>query len=118
MENFPCPNLLTFFLFLQVVLASSSKFFRDLFRSNASLSAVDLDRELSPNGLSLSIEDVRLIIGILYCVGTVEISPQRIESLLVSAQVRLNNANRVLYRLIYRVIQNTRRLSSKTLLHV
>ena len=44
-------------------------------------------QELAPNDISLTLEDVQLIIGILYCVGTVEISPQRIETLLISAQV-------------------------------
>ena len=48
---------------------------------------MDLDKELAPNDLSLTLEDVQLIIGILYCVGTVEISPQRIETLLVCSQV-------------------------------
>ena len=71
----------------KVVLAASSKFFRDFFRHNPQLGVVDLDRELGPHGLQLTFDDVRLIIGVLYCVGTVEISPQRIESLLVVAQV-------------------------------
>ena len=44
-------------------------------------------QELAPNDLSLTLEDVQLIIGILYCVGTVEISPARIETLLIRAQV-------------------------------
>ena len=44
-------------------------------------------KELAPNDISLTLEDVQLIIGILYCVGTVEISPQRIETLLICAQV-------------------------------
>ena len=44
-------------------------------------------QELAPNDISLTLEDVQLIIGILYCVGTVEISPQRIETLLICAQV-------------------------------
>ena len=42
---------------------------------------------MAPNGLSLTFEDVELIIGILYCVGTVEISPQRVAALLLAAQV-------------------------------
>ena len=42
---------------------------------------------MAPHGIDVSFEDVRLIIGILYCVGTVEISPPRIESLLLLAQV-------------------------------
>uniref|UniRef100_A0A0K2TTS5 Protein bricabrac 2like [Ceratitis capitata] n=1 Tax=Lepeophtheirus salmonis TaxID=72036 RepID=A0A0K2TTS5_LEPSM len=71
----------------KVVLAASSKFFSDLFKHNPAINVVDLDRELSPNGLDLTYEDVQLIIGILYCVGTVEISPERIESLLLIAQV-------------------------------
>lgn len=48
---------------------------------------MDLGKELAPNGLHLTFEDVRLIVGVLYCMGTVEISPQRIESLLLMAQV-------------------------------
>ena len=72
----------------KVVLASSCKFFRDLFsRTNNAINAVDLNKELSANGLTLTFEDVQQIVGVLYCVGTVEISPQRIESLLVVAQV-------------------------------
>ena len=71
----------------RVVLASSSKFFREFFLRNANTAAVDLDRELAANGLSLTVDDVRLIIGILYCVGTVDISPERTDTLLVAAQV-------------------------------
>ena len=71
----------------KVVLASSSKFFSNAFGHYPSLSTIDLDRELAPHGIDVSFEDVRLIIGILYCVGTVEISPPRIESLLLLAQV-------------------------------
>ncbi len=118
----------------RVVLASSSKFFRDLFRQDpgnlrimtpkvqlngkkaycrlffcwalywisrfqphsrifisflplAGLQEVDLDKELAPNDLVLAFEDIQLITGILYCVGTVEISPPRIKSLLVASQV-------------------------------
>ena len=71
----------------KIVLSASSKFFRDLFKHQPLLSVIDLDKELSPNGLDLSYADVQLIIGILYCVGTVEISPQRIQSLLLIAQV-------------------------------
>ena len=51
------------------------------------VSVIDLDKELAPNGLDLSFTDVQLIIGILYCVGAIEISPQRIASLIVVAQV-------------------------------
>ena len=51
------------------------------------VNCIDLDKELAPNGLSLTFEDVELIIGILYCVGTVEISPQRVAALLLAAQV-------------------------------
>ena len=72
---------------LQVVLSSSSKYFKDLFRHQPGVTLVDLDKELAPNDLNLTLEDVQLIIGILYCVGTVEISPQRIETLLVCSQV-------------------------------
>ncbi len=52
---------------------------------------MDLDKELAPHGLALTFDDVQLIIGILYCVGTVEISSQRIESLLLIAQVKMKN---------------------------
>ncbi len=48
---------------------------------------VDLDKELAQNDLVLTYDDVQLIIGILYCVGTVDISPPRIKSLLVASQV-------------------------------
>ena len=106
--------------FFQVVLSSSSKYFKDFFRHQPGVNIIDLDKvtrsastsysnyvsvihnpknkksfetkifcqqELAPNDISLTLEDVQLIIGILYCVGTVEISPQRIETLLISAQV-------------------------------
>ena len=46
-----------------------------------------MEKELAPHGINVTFDDVRLIIGILYCVGTVEISPPRIESLLLMAQV-------------------------------
>ena len=71
----------------KVVLSSSSKYFKDFFRHRPGVNIIDLDKELAPNDLSLTLEDVQLIIGILYCVGTVEISPQRIETLLICAQV-------------------------------
>ena len=102
----------------QVVLSSSSKYFKDFFRHQPGVNIIDLDKvdkepspvpniyspgnckkyfailmtkfcpkELAPNDISLTLEDVQLIIGILYCVGTVEISPQRIETLLICAQV-------------------------------
>jgi hypothetical protein len=91
----------------KVVLAASSKFFRDAFKHCPSktyfsgflalfsykklvlsaMATVDLDKELAPHGLSLTFDDVQLVIGILYCVGTVEISSQRVESLLLIAQV-------------------------------
>ena len=71
----------------KVVLSSSSKYFKDFFRHQPGVNIIDLDKELAPNDLSLTLEDVQLIIGILYCVGTVEISPQRIETLLICAQV-------------------------------
>ena len=74
----------------KVVLASSCKFFRDMFKHAPTVSVIDLDKELAPNGLSLTFEDVELIIGILYCVGTVEISPQRVAALLLAAQVSTN----------------------------
>ena len=54
------------------------------------LTTVDLDKEFSPHGLALTFDDVQLIIGILYCVGTVEISSQRIESLLLIAQANIS----------------------------
>ena len=78
----------------RVVLASSSKFFREFFLRNANSAAVDLDRELAPNGLSLTVDDVRLIIGILYCIGTVDISPERTDTLLVAAQGRYSVLSR------------------------
>ena len=71
----------------KLVLASSSKFFYNAFSHYPSLSTIDLERELAPHGISVTFDDVRLIIGILYCVGTVEISPPRIESLLLMAQI-------------------------------
>ena len=71
----------------KVVLSSSSKYFKDFFRHQPGVNIIDLDKELAPNDLSLTLEDVQLIIGILYCVGTVEISPARIETLLICAQV-------------------------------
>jgi hypothetical protein len=96
----------------KVVLASSSKFFYNIFNHfpgkslknygavflltyrhfiichyYLALSNLDLERELAPHGLTVTFDDVRLIIGILYCVGTVEISPQRVETLLLIAQV-------------------------------
>ena len=51
------------------------------------INIVELDKELAPNDLSLPFDDVTLIIGILYCVGVVEISPPRIQTLLVAAQI-------------------------------
>lgn len=71
----------------KAVLASSSKFFYNAFSHYPNLSTIDLERELAPHGISVTFDDVRLIIGILYCVGTVEISPPRIESLLLMAQI-------------------------------
>jgi hypothetical protein len=83
--SFICGTLLH--LYLQVVLSSSSKYFKDFFRHQPGVNIIDLDKELAPNDIRLTLEDVQLIIGILYCVGTVEISPQRIETLLICAQV-------------------------------
>lgn len=54
----------------------------------ADVPVVYLDKELAPNGLDLSFQEVHLIIGILYCVGTVEISPPGIDNLLVTSQGR------------------------------
>ena len=71
----------------KVVLSSSSKYFKDFFRLQPEVNIIDLDKELAPNDLSLTPEDVQLIIGILYCVGTLEILPARIETLLICAQV-------------------------------
>ncbi|CAB4069554.1 KRAB [Lepeophtheirus salmonis] len=73
--------------FADVSLACRNQVLRAHKVHNPAINVVDLDRELSPNGLDLTYEDVQLIIGILYCVGTVEISPERIESLLLIAQV-------------------------------
>ena len=64
-----------------------SKYFKDFFRLQPEVNIIDLDKELAPNDLSLTPEDVQLIIGILYCVGTLEILPARIETLLICAQV-------------------------------
>lgn len=52
------------------------------------MTCIDLNKELAANDLSLTFEDVQQIICILYCVGTVDISPQKVASLRLIAQVR------------------------------
>ena len=47
----------------KVVLSSSSKYFKDFFRHQPGVNIIDLDKELAPNDLSLTLEDVQLIIG-------------------------------------------------------
>ena len=51
------------------------------------VTCIDLNKELAANDLSLTFEDVQQIICILYCVGTVDISPQKVASLRLIAQV-------------------------------
>ena len=46
-----------------------------------------MDAELSANDLQLSSSDVRLIVGVLYCVGTLDISSPRVDTLLLAARV-------------------------------
>ena len=46
-----------------MVLSSSSKYFKDFFRHQPGVNIIDLDKELAPNDLSLTLEDVQLIIG-------------------------------------------------------
>ena len=71
----------------KLVLAASSKFFANAFDKNPSLSTIDLERELQPHGVEVSFDDIRLILDILYCVGTVEIPPEKKEFLLLLAQI-------------------------------
>ena len=71
----------------KMVLAPSSKFFSNAFNHYPSLTTIDLERELAPHGISVTFDDVRIIVLLLYCVGTVEISPQKVESLLLIAQI-------------------------------
>ena len=52
------------------------------------MACIDLNKELAANDLSLTFEDVQQIICILYCVGTVDISPQKVASLRLIAQVQ------------------------------
>ena len=47
--------------------------------------------ELAPHGISVTFDDVRIIVLLLYCVGTVEISPQKVESLLLIAQIMVRS---------------------------
>ena len=54
------------------------------------MACIDLNKELAANDLSLTFEDVQQIICILYCVGTVDISPQKVASLRLIAQVYLD----------------------------
>ena len=55
------------------------------------MTCIDLNKELAANDLSLTFEDVHQIICILYCVGTVDISPQKVASLRLIAQVAIGN---------------------------
>ena len=71
----------------KMVLASSSKFFSNAFNHYPSLTSIDIERELAPHGITVTFDDVRLIVGVLYCVGTIDISPQRVEDLLLIAQI-------------------------------
>ena len=58
---------------------------------NLGMTCIDLNKELAANDLSLTFEDVHQIICILYCVGTVDISPQKVASLRLIAQVTIRN---------------------------
>ena len=71
----------------KVVLAASSRFFYNAFHHYPTLSTVDIERELAPHGITVVYEDLKLLIEMLYFEGTVEISPQRIETLLLMSQV-------------------------------
>ena len=55
------------------------------------MTCIDLNKELAANDLSLTFEDVHQIICILYCVGTVDISPQKVASLRLIAQVTIRH---------------------------
>ena len=55
------------------------------------MTCIDLNKELAANDLSLTFEDVQQIICILYCVGTVDISPQKVASLRLIAQVNFRH---------------------------
>ena len=71
----------------KMVLAPSCKFFSNTFGHYPALNSIDMERELAPHGISVTFDDVRIIVLLLYCVGTVEISPQKVESLLLIAQI-------------------------------
>ena len=71
----------------KAVLAASSRFFYNAFSHYPSLNTIDIEREMAPHGISVVFEDLKLLIEMLYFEGTVEISPQRIETLLLVAQV-------------------------------
>lgn len=48
---------------------------------------IDLDSELSSNGISLDFGDLQQLVSALYCVGNLDTSSQGIESMLLVAQV-------------------------------
>ena len=48
---------------------------------------IDMDKELAPNGISLTFQDLQQIVATLYCVGKVEVSPATIDNLLLTSQV-------------------------------
>ena len=81
----------------KMVLAPSSKFFLNIFSQVPSLHSIDMERELAPHGISVTFDDVRIIVLLLYCVGTVEISPQKVESLLLIAQIMVRLFLKIIY---------------------
>ena len=46
----------------KMVLAPSSKFFSNAFNHYPSLTTIDLERELAPHGISVTFDDVRIIV--------------------------------------------------------
>ena len=79
----------------KMVLASSCKFFSNAFDHYPSLTSIDLERELAPHGISVTFDDVQSIILLLYCVGTVEISPQRMELLFLIAEIMVRRVFKI-----------------------
>ncbi|TRY69954.1 hypothetical protein TCAL_02885 [Tigriopus californicus] len=71
----------------KTVLSASSKFFRDILRHYPLIMAIDLDKELSPNGITLDFTDLQQLVSTLYCVGNLDTSSRGIESMLLVAQV-------------------------------
>ena len=56
----------------KMVLAPSSKFFSDTFSLYpACLTSIDMERELAPCGITVTFEDIHIIVLLVYCVGTV-----------------------------------------------